>query len=163
MNWKLLNLILMFLIAFYSANTQDIKLITSEDKDISNTLKDVVFMMIPNHNPGGMNMIVDHYYKYKGTKFEGSRLPGVYHKYVGQDNNRDFMTLSQEDTKAISAITSKTWFPQVMVEKHQMGGSGVRYFIPPLLRLEKKYYLFTSKLLYPTTSVLFKLTSLTLA
>ncbi|MCA1746465.1 MAG: hypothetical protein LC655_02115, partial [Bacteroidales bacterium] len=55
----------------------------------------------------------------------------VYHKYVGHDNNRDFVILSQEDTKAIAAIYNQTWFPQVMVEKHQMGSTGVRYFVPP--------------------------------
>ena len=47
------------------------------------------------------------------------------------DNNRDFIVLTQSDTRAISAITSKTWFPQVMVEKHQMGSTGPRYFVPP--------------------------------
>jgi len=50
---------------------------------------------------------------------------------VGHDNNRDFIILSQSDTKAISNLTSISWFPQVMVEKHQMGSSGVRYFVPP--------------------------------
>jgi len=88
-------------------------------------------MMVPCHNPDGMDMIVDHYNKYKGTKYEGSSMPGVYHKYVGHDNNRDFVSLSQSDTRAIAAIYNKDWFPQVMVEKHQMGSSGVRYFVPP--------------------------------
>ncbi len=88
-------------------------------------------MMVPCHNPDGMDMIVDHYNKYKGTKYEGSSMPGVYHKYVGHDNNRDFVTLSQSDTRAIAAIYNKDWFPQVMVEKHQMGSAGVRYFVPP--------------------------------
>jgi hypothetical protein len=76
--------------------------------------------------------VVNHYKKYKGTKYEGSSLPGVYHKYVGHDNNRDFVILSQKDTKAIAAIYNKTWFPQVMVEKHQMGSTGPRYFVPPM-------------------------------
>ncbi|MCK4880385.1 MAG: hypothetical protein KAS82_06990, partial [Bacteroidales bacterium] len=54
-----------------------------------------------------------------------------YHKYIGHDNNRDFVILSQEDTKAIARIYNQTWFPQVMVEKHQMGSTGPRYFVPP--------------------------------
>jgi hypothetical protein len=99
--------------------------------NIQNFLSDVVYMMVPCHNPDGMDMIVDHYIKYKGTKSEGSSFPGVYHKYTGHDNNRDFVSLSQSDTRAIAAIYNKDWFPQVMVEKHQMGSSGVRYYIPP--------------------------------
>lgn len=106
-------------------------LLSSTDKTVIHSLNNTVFMMVPNHNPDGMNMIVDHYNKYKGTKYEGSSLPRVYHKYVGHDNNRDFVTLSQKDTKAIAAVYNTEWYPQVMVEKHQMGSSGVRYFVPP--------------------------------
>lgn len=106
-------------------------LATTRDPQKLKWLDDVVYMMVPNHNPDGMDMIIEHYRKYKGTKYEDSDMPGVYHKYVGHDNNRDFIILSQSDTRAISEITSKSWFPQVMVEKHQMGGSSVRYFVPP--------------------------------
>jgi len=106
------------------------ELLTEESKNY--LLDEIVLMIVPCHNPDGMDMVVKNYYKYKGTKYEGSSMPGVYHKYVGHDNNRDFITLSQSDTKAISAIFSKDWFPQVMVEKHQMGSTGPRYFVPPM-------------------------------
>jgi len=107
------------------------ELLTTRDPVILEWLDNVVFMMVPCHNPDGMDMVVNHYKKYKGTKDEGSSMPGVYHKYVGHDNNRDFVILSQKDTKAIARIYNKDWFPQVMVEKHQMGSLGPRYFVPP--------------------------------
>ena len=107
------------------------KILTTNDPDTLSWMDDVVYMMIPRHNPDGMNMIVNHYNKYKGKKYEGSSMPKVYHKYVGHDNNRDFVTITQEDNQAINRIFSKTWFPQVMVEKHQMGSTGPRYFVPP--------------------------------
>ncbi len=94
-------------------------------------MKDVVYMMVPCHNPDGMDMVVHNYLKYKGTKYEGASLPGVYHKYVGHDNNRDFVILSQDDSRAIAKVYNQTWLPQVMVEKHQMGSTGTRYFVPP--------------------------------
>ena len=106
-------------------------LITTSEINKLTWLNDVVYMMVPCHNPDGMDMIVEHYKKYKDTKYEGSSMPGVYHKYVGHDNNRDFVTLTQTDTKAIASIYNLEWFPQVMVEKHQMGSGGVRYFVPP--------------------------------
>jgi len=99
--------------------------------NIQHFLNEVIYMMVPCHNPDGMDMIVDNYNKYKGTKNEGSNFPGVYQKYTGHDNNRDFVSLSQSETRAIAAIYDKDWFPQVMIEKHQMGSSGVRYFVPP--------------------------------
>ncbi len=94
-------------------------------------LDDVVFMIVPCHNPDGMNMIVEHYNQYLGTPYEGSSMPGVYHKYVGHNINRDFITLTQSDNQAVADIYNRDWFPQVLVEKHQMGSTGPRYFVPP--------------------------------
>ena len=111
-------------IAYTYANTTD--------PEMLKCLDNVVFMVVPNHNPDGMQMVVDNYRKYKGTPYEGCTLPGVYHKYIGHDNNRDFVTLTQQDSRVISAIYSQEWFPQVMIEKHQMGSTGVRYFVPPM-------------------------------
>ncbi len=107
------------------------KLITSADPLVKKYLNDVVYMMVPNHNPDGMDFVVENYNKYKGTQYEGASLPRVYHKYVGHDNNRDFISLTQEDTRAIARIYNLDWFPQVMIEKHQMGSTGIRYFVPP--------------------------------
>jgi hypothetical protein len=99
--------------------------------DTLSWLDNTVYMMVPSHNPDGMNMVVDNYMENKSTKYEGTSLPGVYHKYVGHNINRDFVLLTQPENKAISALTSTDWFPQVMVEKHQMGTTGVRFFVPP--------------------------------
>lgn len=104
--------------------------VTSDPQQLK-WLENTVVMIVASHNPDGMDMVVDHYNKYKGTKYERSQMPGVYHKYIGHDNNRDFVMLTQEDTRAISRLFSHEWFPQVMVEKHQMGATGVRYFVPP--------------------------------
>lgn len=111
-------------VAYALANTQD--------PEMLKCLDNVVFMVVPNHNPDGMKMFVDNYRKYKGTPYEGCSLPGVYGKYIGHDNNRDFVTLTQKDTRVIADIYNNEWFPQVMVEKHQMGSTSVRYFVPPM-------------------------------
>jgi len=105
---------------------------TTKDPKILNWLENVVYMIVPSHNPDGMDLVVNHYNQSKGTKYEGGNLPVVYHKYVGHDNNRDFITLTQSDNLAIARLYNKTWYPQVMVEKHQMGSTGPRYFVPPM-------------------------------
>jgi hypothetical protein len=107
------------------------ELINTTDPQKLECLRNVVYMMVINHNPDGMEMMVSHYRKSVGTPYEGSSLPGVYHQYIGHDNNRDFISLTQSDTRAVAAIFNLDWFPQVMVEKHQMGPTGVRYFVPP--------------------------------
>ncbi len=107
------------------------KLSTSTDPDLVSQLEDVVYMMVPSSNPDGMDMVVDYYMQSKNTKYEGSTYPGVYNKYVGHDNNRDFVTLSQKDNKAIARTYNTEWYPQVLIDKHQMGSTGARYFVPP--------------------------------
>ena len=107
------------------------EILSSDDPQILAALENVVLMIVPCHNPDGMDMVVDHYQKYLGSKYEGCGMPGLYHKYVGHDNNRDFITLSQEDTRVISRLFSTEWFPQVVLEKHQMGYGSARYFVPP--------------------------------
>jgi hypothetical protein len=106
-------------------------LATTDDPELLNQMNDVVLMMVACHNPDGMDMVVEHYREHVGTKYEGSSLPRVYHKYVGHDNNRDFVALTQEDTRVISRLYSTDWYPQVLVEKHQMGSTGPRYYVPP--------------------------------
>lgn len=107
------------------------QLATSTDPDLLKQLDDVVFMMVPSSNPDGMDMMVKHYMDSKDTKYEGGSLPQVYNKYVGHDNNRDFVTLTQSADKAIARVYNTDWYPQVLIDKHQMGSTGARYFVPP--------------------------------
>lgn len=108
------------------------ELATTTDSALEKQLNDVVYMMVPSSNPDGMDIIVKHYMESKDTKYEGGNYPGVYHKYVGHDNNRDFVTLTQKDNKAVARIYNTDWYPQVLVDKHQMGTTGPRYFVPPM-------------------------------
>lgn len=107
------------------------ELATTQEKEKLRWLNETVLMIIPSHNPDGQDMVAAHYHKYLGTKYEKTSLPGVYHKYVGHNINRDFITLTQSENLAVSRLTSHHWFPQVLVERHQMGAGGVRYFVPP--------------------------------
>ncbi len=106
------------------------ELIAGTDSRRELILENTVAMFIP-HNPDGMNMIVEHYNKHKGTPLETSSMPGVYHKYVGHNINRDFVTLSQSENQAVAETYSTKWFPQAMIERHQMGSTGPRFYISP--------------------------------
>jgi len=107
------------------------ELATTTEAEKLRWLDETVLMIVPSHNPDGQDMVVEHYRKYRGTKNEKTSLPGVYHKYVGHNINRDFIMLTQPENQAVSKLFSHHWFPQVTVEKHQMGAAGVRYFVPP--------------------------------
>ena len=95
-------------------------------------LDNVIFVFIPSANPDGQIMVVEWYYKHKGTKYEGSDLPYLYHWYAGHDNNRDWFKINLKETWLITNQLYFQWFPQVSVDEHQMGSSGDRFYIPPL-------------------------------
>lgn len=106
-------------------------LATASDPETKKRLDDVVILLVPSLNPDGQTMIVDYYRKYAGTKYEGGRLPWLYHHYVGHDNNRDWYMLTQLETRALNRAVYHEWNPQVFVDEHQMGSEGPRMFIPP--------------------------------
>ena len=106
------------------------QLATTDDPALLEILANVVLMVVPTQNPDGMQMMVDHYRASIGTPYEGGSLPGVYNMYVGHDNNRDFVTLSQPEAQAVNRLFSTEWYPHVLLDKHQMGLTGPRYFVP---------------------------------
>ncbi len=103
------------------------------DPDLTRLLDSVVVLMIPSMNPDGLDTVVSWYRRYKGTRYEGGPLPWLYHKYVGHDNNRDWFMVTQAETRLVTRMLYKDWFPEVVYDVHQMGASGVRLFVPPFI------------------------------
>ena len=106
-------------------------LATADDAETKRRLDNVVLLLVPSLNPDGQIMVTEWYRKYVGTKYEGGRLPYLYHHYVGHDNNRDWYMLTQVETRNLSRMIYHRWFPQLFVDEHQMGSEGPRMFIPP--------------------------------
>ena len=101
------------------------------DPTLRRLLDSVVVLVIPSMNPDGLDTVVSWYRRYKGTRYEGGPLPWLYHKYVGHDNNRDWFMLTQVETRLVTRMLYKEWFPEIVYDVHQMGANGVRLFVPP--------------------------------
>ncbi len=107
-------------------------LATGNDKKTKEILDNVILLLVPMHNPDGIQMVVDWYKKNLGTKYEGSRMPWLYHKYVGHDNNRDWYMFTQIESR-LTLLVHNAWHPQVILDMHQMGSRGARIFVPPFV------------------------------
>jgi len=106
-------------------------LVAADDEQTKRWLNEVILLLVPSLNPDGQIMVTDWYRKYVGTKYEGGRMPWLYHHYVGHDNNRDWYMLTQKETKAMNRAAYFEWYPQVWLDEHQMGSTGPRIFTPP--------------------------------
>jgi len=107
------------------------RLVSGTSVEIQDILDNVILVLFPSVNPDGHIMEVDWYNKYKGTEYEGTGVPYLYHWYAGHDNNRDWFKVSLKETALIVNEIYHKWFPQILVDEHQMGSSGDRLFVPP--------------------------------
>ncbi len=119
------------------------ELLTRTDKDAEELRKNLVIALLPSTNPDGMSMIHEWFYKRKAWKEPGEKdpqkgkgkqrapLPYLYQKYAGHDNNRDWFQLNLKETQLITKQLYHRLHPQVLLDMHQMGQRGPRFFVPP--------------------------------
>ncbi len=107
------------------------QLATEQSPWVDHVLDNTIVLLIPSQNPDGQRMVVDWYRRNLNTRYEGSPLPELYHAYAGHDNNRDSYMLTQVETQHLNRVLYQEWLPEVYVDKHQMGNSFARMFVPP--------------------------------
>lgn len=107
------------------------KLATAKDKRSLEILDNCVFVLFPSQNPDGNDKVRDWYLRSVGKPWEGGRMPWLYQKYAGHDNNRDWFMLNLKETRLVTEILYFDWAPTIYYDIHQMGNSGARFFVPP--------------------------------
>src|SRR5256714_4039214 len=106
-------------------------LATANDPDTLSILRNTILILIPSPNPDGVDIVANWYRKTLGTPNEGREPPELYHHYAGHDDNRDWFMLDLKETKAITHLFWKEWFPEIVYDIHQQGSNGSRIFVPP--------------------------------
>ena len=104
---------------------------SAQDAETREILQNTVLILIPSPNPDGIDIVANWYRKTLGTPYEGREPPELYHHYAGHDDNRDWFMMNLKETRAISQLLWKEWFPQIVYDIHQQGPNGSRFFIPP--------------------------------
>lgn len=106
-------------------------LASANDPDTLSILHNTILILIPSPNPDGIDIVANWYRKTLGTASEGSSPPELYHYYAGHDDNRDWFMLNLSETKAVTRLLWKEWFPEIVYDVHQQGSNGSRFFVPP--------------------------------
>ena len=105
-------------------------LLTSQDADTRLILDNTIVLLIF-ANPDGMTLVADWYLPNVGTPYETSRMPWLYNRYVGHDNNRDSYMNNLKETKNITRLATREWNPVVFYDHHQTAPFPARIWIPP--------------------------------
>ncbi|HEX5704058.1 MAG TPA: M14 family metallopeptidase [Pyrinomonadaceae bacterium] len=107
------------------------ELASAGDADTLSILRNTILILIPSPNPDGIDIVANWYRKTLGTPQEGTVPPELYHHYAGHDDNRDWFMINLKETKAVTRLLWKEWFPQIVYDVHQQGSNGSRFFVPP--------------------------------
>jgi hypothetical protein len=107
------------------------ELATADDDDTRLILEDTILLLIPSPNPDGIDIVANWYRKTLGTPYEGTDPPELYHHYAGHDDNRDWFMLNLQETRLLTRLFWKEWFPEIVYDIHQQGENGSRFFVPP--------------------------------
>jgi hypothetical protein len=106
-------------------------LASGNDEDTLSILHNTILILVPSPNPDGVDIVASHYRQTLNTPQEGSGPPELYHYYAGHDDNRDWFMMNLKETKAVTRLLWKEWFPQIVYDVHQQGSNGSRFFVPP--------------------------------
>ena len=106
-------------------------LLARNDEETLRILDNVVilFSLI---NPDGMDLVSDWYMQESDRTKRNTRIPVMYQKYAGHDNNRDSYMGNLVETEIINRLQFIDWIPQIVYNQHQTGPTGTVLFVSPI-------------------------------
>ena len=107
------------------------RMITGEDEETRRIRDNVILIQVPVINPDGLDLVASWYKQNLGTQHELAPLPKLYHRYAGHDNNRDWFMLNLVETRHVSRVLFREWFPHIVYNQHQVAPFPARIFVPP--------------------------------
>jgi hypothetical protein len=107
------------------------QLVSRDDAETMRVLRDTIVLAM-HANPDGHDMVANGYMREADPRRRVlARLPRLYQKYAGHDNNRDFYMATQAETININRVLYHEWFPQIVYDHHQTAPAGSVMFVPP--------------------------------
>jgi Zinc carboxypeptidase len=109
------------------------QLATENTPRIQSILHNDIIVLVPSQNPDGEQLVVDWYKKYLGTPYEGTQPVVIWHHYTGHDDNRDWATFTQVETRLTVEKVLNRWHPEILYDMHQQGENAARIYLPPFV------------------------------
>ncbi|MGD0443349.1 MAG: M14 family zinc carboxypeptidase [Edaphobacter sp.] len=109
------------------------ELATENTPRIQAILHNVIIVIVPSQNPDGEQLVVDWYKKYLGSPYEGTQPVVIWHHYTGHDDNRDWATFTQVETRLTTEKVLNRWHPEILYDMHQQGSNAARIYLPPFV------------------------------
>lgn len=106
------------------------QLASRTDKETLQILDNVI-ILLSQVNPDGQELVSSWYMQEKDEKKRNMKIPRLYEKYVGHDNNRDFYMNNMKESINISRQQYIEWMPQIIYNHHQTGPDGSVLAGPP--------------------------------
>src|SRR5688572_7216641 len=108
------------------------------DADTDLTLREAIVIVDPMQNPDGRQRFVTQNLLGRAAEADPEPAsaehdepwPGGRSNHYLFDMNRDYFALSQPETQGRARVMLE-WYPQVVVDLHEMGGNSTYYFAPP--------------------------------
>jgi hypothetical protein len=106
------------------------RLATDASPETREILDNLVLLLVPSQNPDGQYLLIDQWYKNKGTSYSRN-YPDLYHVYTGHDDNRDWFLISQKETQLIVGKVLNAYLPVITQDMHEQGTNDARIYVPP--------------------------------
>ncbi|MEW2544737.1 M14 family zinc carboxypeptidase [Streptomyces sp. NPDC047002] len=107
------------------------RLATERSDYVEKILDNLVILLQPCQNPDGIVLVNDYFAATAGTGYDRT-YPDLYNKYTGHDDNRDWIMLTQVESRYNVSVLNK-YRPQVFQDSHGAGAGAPRLFTPPYL------------------------------
>ena len=111
------------------------RLASANDEETRRILDNTIVVLVPSLNPDGVDIVKEQFDRTltaaTGAPRGGGLPPPLYHKYVGHDDNRDWVGFTQVETQISVEKVINPWHPQVLQDIHQQGANGPRLTLPP--------------------------------
>ncbi|MEO8726612.1 MAG: M14 metallopeptidase family protein [Acidobacteriaceae bacterium] len=107
------------------------RVVSEETPEMQRIRNDVILVLCPVINPDGLDIVSHWYAKNLNTPYETAPVPQLWNRYVGHDNNRDWYSFTQAESRNVAKLLYKEWLPQIVYNQHQTAPYPARIIVPP--------------------------------